>query len=258
MNNSKKGFVLVVLLSIILVLVIVAGVIKEKHDNKTNNEEYDRYIQETQIEDADDKDTEENVDSSKVKGFINKLKAKQDVKILILGDDMALSIGRSSDAGIWSDGVKNLIETTYGSKVNLTLLAKEGATLETGLTTTKENDMSGYDLTILCYGNNDSKASRKVSDVKEDYTEMVKNIKDKSPDSLMIAVLESSLELNNPYRLAVVEVATNNSLIKADMREAFNSSGKKDSSISKNGFPNDTGYQIYTQTIGKKIKEAME
>lgn len=258
MNNSKKGLILIALLSIILVLVIGAGLIKERYENKTNKEEYDRYIEETQIEETKDKNTEGSIDSSKIKGFINKLKAKQDVRVLILGDDMALSVGRNSDSGIWSGGVKNLIETTYGSKVDLTVLASEGATLENGLTTTKEKDISDYDLTILCYGNNDSKASRKVSTVKENYTEIVKNIKDKSPDSLMIAVLESSLELNNPYRLAVVEVAATNSLIKADMREAFNSSGKKDSALSKNGFPNDTGYQIYTQTIGKVIKEAMD
>ena len=171
---------------------------------------------------------------------------------------MAMSKGRTSDSGIWSDGFKHLIETTYGSKVNLTLLAKEGATLETGLRATKENDISDYDLAILCYGNNDAKTSRKISDVKENYAEIVKNIKAKSPEALMIAILESSLELNNAYRMAIIESADSNSLIKVDMREAFNSSGKKEAAISKNGFPNDTGYQIYTQTLGNKIKKAME
>lgn len=259
MNNSKRGFILVIILSVILVLVIGAGMIKEKRDNNKSMEEYTRYIEETGSKEADEKENaEEQLDSSKIKGFINKIKTKQDVKVLMLGDDMAMSVGKTSDAGIWSDGVKNLIETTYGSKVSLTVLAKEGATTETGVAATKENDISGYDLVILCYGNNDSKQSIKTSAVKENYTNIVGNIKAKSPDALMISILESSLELNNAYRLAIVEVATNNSLIKADMREAFNSSGKKESSLAKNGFPNDTGYQLYTQTIGKKIKEAME
>ena len=260
MNNSKRGFILVIILSVVLVLVIGAGTIKEKRDNKKSTEEYNTYMQEIENKEVGENTeaSEEKVDSSKIKGCINKLKAKQDVKVLILGDDMAISKGRTSDAGIWSDGIKNLIETTYGSKVNLTLLAKEGATLETGLKATKENDISDYDLAILCYGNNDAKESRKISDVKENYTDIVKNIKAKSPEALMIAVLESPLELNNSYRMAVIEVADTNSLLKADMREAFNSSGKKESSISKNGFPNDTGYQIYTQTIGDKIKKAME
>ena len=106
MNNSKRGFILVIILSVILVLVIGAGMIKEKRDNNKSMEEYTRYIEETVIKEADEKENaEEQLDSSKIKGFINKIKTKQDVKVLMLGDDMAMSVGKTSDAGIWSDGV---------------------------------------------------------------------------------------------------------------------------------------------------------
>ena len=42
MNNSKRGFILVIILSVILVLVIGAGMIKEKRDNNKSKEEYTR------------------------------------------------------------------------------------------------------------------------------------------------------------------------------------------------------------------------
>ena len=258
MNNSKRGFILVIILAVILVGVIIAGTIKDKHESKINNEEYSAYVEAASEESEESNKTDyEEVDSSKTEGLVEKLRAKQEIKILMLGDDMAMSIGRSSDSGIWSEGIKNLLQTTYGSKADLKLLAKEGATTETGVTLVKENDLSDYDLVILCYGNNDNKNSLKVQDVKTNYTEIITKIREKSPHALMIAVLESSLELNNSYRLAISEVATSNSLIIADMRNAFNSSGMKESSLAKNGFPNDQGYQVYTQAIGDKIKGAM-
>ena len=258
MNNSKRGFILVIILAVILVGVIIAGVIKDKQESKISNEEYSAYVEAVSEESEESNKTDyEEVDPSKTEGLVEKLRAKQDIKILMLGDDMAISIGRSSDSGIWSEGIKNLLQTTYGSKADLKLLGKEGATTETGVALVKENDLSEYDLVILCYGNNDNKNSLKVQDVKTNYTEIITKIREKSPHALMIAVLESSLELNNSYRLAISEVATSNSLIIADMRNAFNSSGMKESSLAKNGFPNDQGYQVYTQAIVDKIKGAM-
>lgn len=258
MNNSKRGFILVVILSVILIMLIIAGVIKERHDNKLSEEEYvscnEMYEKKALEENVPEESTK---DPSKIIGLANKLKGKQDVNVLILGDDIAMSTGRKSEAGIWSDALKNLLESTYGSKVNLKLVAKEGATTEMGLSDIKENDISDYDLVILCYGSNDRKEARKLSDVKKNYIEIIRQIKQKSPTSLVIAVLESSLELNNSYRLAVLDVAANNYMLVADMRNAFDSSGKSEASISNNGLPNDAGYEIYTQTIAKKIKEVV-
>lgn len=256
-NNSKKGLIVIIFLVIILVGVIVAGTIKEKRDSKVLNQEYINSVKTSEIEEENqqvDNNNAENIDVSKVKGLGEKLRAKVDVRVLVLGDGIAMSQGRNSDNGIWSEGVKNLIETTYGSKVTMTLLAQQGATTETGVTAVRENDIKNYDLVIICYGQNDNNKSLKTSDVKNYYKSIVDKIRNESPDASIIAVLESTLELNNVYRNAIQEVATANYLNVADMKNAFLSSGVKESTLVSSSLPNDQGYQVYTQTIGNTIR----
>lgn len=259
MNNSKKGITIIILLLIILIGIIGIGTIKERYNNKKDSEEYETSLSISDETGSENEEEEEEdvLDSSKVDGFFEKLRAKQDVKVLMLGDEIAMSKGRTSDNGVWSEGVKNLIERNYGSKAALELAAQENATTASGLTKIQNTDISSYDLIILCYGYADNNAGVKVEDVKNNYKSIINKIMKENSNATIIVVLESMLPINNPYRAAINEIATSNSLIIADMKNAFVSSGLKESSLANKGLPNDRGYQVYTQTIEKRIKESM-
>lgn len=256
MNNSKKGLFIIGILCAILVIVVGAGKVKERHENKINTEEYIASVTASQ-EAADQKQEEQEQDKAKLKSAVDKLRAKEDVKVLMLGDCIAMSSGRTSENGIWSEGIKNAILKQFGSNASMEVIAQKDATTATGLTQLQNADLSGYDIVILSYGYNDNKDKLKVDDTKANYKAIVDKVLKENNHAMIISVLESSLELNNPYRAAINEVSTTKSLIIADMKNAFITSGVKESTLASNGLPNDKGYQIYTQTIENKLKQAV-
>ncbi|SFU63434.1 Lysophospholipase L1 [Clostridium sp. DSM 8431] len=260
MSNSKKGLYIIIALAAILIVIIGAGKFKEKKENKINNEEYIASMSKASDSNEEKEETteeEEKQDTSKMKSAPEKLRAKEDVKVLMLGDAIAMSSGRTSENGIWSEGIKSAILKEFGSKASMEVIAQKDATTATGLNQLKNADLSGYDIVILCYGYNDNKDKLKVEDVKADYKAIVDKIMKENNHAMIMSVLESSLELNNPYRSAINEVSTTKSLITVDMKNAFVSSGIKESSLASNGLPNDKGYQVYTQAVESKLKQVV-
>lgn len=263
LNNNRNGKVIIITLMLIFVGVLTLGIIKDKKINSNNEEDYNNYIEEAkttvkaETTETDTKASEEVVKTEAV-DFYGKLKNKSAVKVLILGDGLALSQGSTSSAGTWDAGVFNLIQNTYGSAVELTSLAKAGASSSVGLTVAKNNKLEGYDLVITCFGHNDSNSASNINDLKTNYVGIVNEIKTKNPKAVILPILPSTLQLDNKYRLKIQEVAAENNLTCVDMKTAFVNSGISDAKLLNGNLPSDIGYQIYTQTIGSVIKAAVK
>lgn len=268
MDNNKKGIIAIVILGIALIITLSFGVIKDKQLNKKNETDYNNWTDTKTSNNSDTTDFEEKIEGTTIsdansntnvqkKSFYEKLKGKENVRILILGDGIALSEGRDSDNGIWDQGLAYFIQNTYGSKAELISLAQKKSTVKEGLSVTSNNDISNYDLIITCFGYNDNSSKVKIETFTENYNNLIKAIKEKNNNGTIIALLPSTLSKENSYRAAIQKLATDNNFVCADTRQTFDKSGILEGKLLNSGLPNDTGYQLYTQTFEAIIKEAV-
>ncbi|HEY5524362.1 MAG TPA: SGNH/GDSL hydrolase family protein [Clostridium sp.] len=258
MNNNKKGMAIIIILFLVFAGVLTLGVIKDKKYNSDNQADYNKYIEESKTAEVAAKTEEVKETPQEVLDFYGKLKNKKAVKVLVLGDGLALSQGSTSNSGVWDAGVVNLIQTTYGSTAELISLAKVGAASSVGLSVAKSNNLEGYDLVITCFGHNDNASAVNINDFKTNYTEIVKAIKEKSPKATILPILPSTLALDNKYRAKIQEVATENALTCIDTKTAFTKSGIAEAKLLNGNMPSNIGYQLYTQTIGEVIKAGVK
>ena len=258
-SKNKIENIIILVLSVVLVITLTFGIIKDKKESKKNLEEYSEVINE------DGKDKETSSDSvtqepnEVVKDDVySKLRKKESVNLLVLGDGLALSQGRTSDNGIWDQGVKSLIQNTYGSNVELKSLAKNGSSSAVGVETVKNNDISGYDLIVTCYGHNDNTVGISIEEFKKNYQDIINEIKTKNPNGTIITILPNTLSTDNEYSVAIKEVSNNNGIDFADTKTTFINSGLGEDNLINSGLPNDKGYQLYTETIGNVIKKKIQ
>lgn len=259
LNNTKKGIVMIITLILVLAGVLTLGILKDKNSKDDNQDNYSANIEETKTEETEDvKEKPQTETAEEVTDFYGKLKNKEALKVLILGDGLALSQGSTSNNGVWDTGVVNLIKNTYGNAVEMVSLAKAKATTLVGLSVVNNNKIENYDLVITCFGHNDNMAAVNINDFEKNYSEMITQIKKMSPNATILPVLPSTLALDNNYRRKIQEVATENSLTCVDTKTAFANSGLTDAELLNGTLPNDTGYKLYTQTVGETIKTAMK
>lgn len=259
LNNNKRGITIIITLIIVLAGVLTLGIIKDRKVSSDNKADYNKYIEES-------KTTEVAAEPEEVKGetspenlnFYGKLKDKKAVRILVLGDGLALSQGSTSNGGLWDAGLRNLIQNTYGSTVELISLAKAASASSVGLNVAKSNNLENYDLVITCFGHNDSNSAININGFKTNYIGIVNEIKSKSPKVVILPVLPSTLPLDNKYRLKIQEVATENGLICIDTKTAFINSGITEAKLLNGNLPSDIGYQVYTEAVAKVIKAEMK
>lgn len=273
MNNSKKGILVTVILAIILVSVLTAGIIKDKRLLAQNKLDYNNWLEESNEEKSTEvnneskeeqpKNQEEQVQETVAKNteeslnLYEKLKNKEAVRLLILGDGIALSQGRTSENGVWERGIASLITSNYGSEVEVKSLAKAGASSAVGYDIVNSNDISNFDLIIMCYGQNDNNTAVNTNQFKLNYENIVSKVKESNPNGTIIPILPNTLQIDNAYRNMIQQIAKDNSLEVADMKKAFTTSSIGEANLLNGTLPNDTGYQIYTQTLGEVIKKGM-
>lgn len=273
MNNSKKGIFVTAVLAIILAIVLTVGIMQDRKLLAQNKQDYDKWIEqsneansiEVNGEAKEEKTKKQEVQpqqtevksTEKSSNLYEKLKNKDSVRLLILGDGIALSQGRNSENGVWERGIASLITSTYGSEVEVKSLAKAGASSAVGYDVVNSNDISNFDLIIICYGQNDNNTAVNTNQFKINYESIVSKVKESNPNGTIIPILPNTLQINNSYRDIIQEIAKDNSLDVADMKKAFASSSIGEANLLNGTLPNDTGYQIYTQVLGESIKKGM-
>lgn len=261
MKSERRWTVLIILLSIALIVVLGAGVIKEKKLNKKNAEEYSEWNKEKNNSPKVEEDVTEELPEAEevvkkedeILDFYGKLKNKQDVKILILGDGLALSEGKTSDAGVWDKNLALSIESTYGVKVELQSLSERGANVARGVQVLNNNPtVKDFDLVITCFGQID-KVGVNLDQFKNDYMKIINDLQTRNEKCVVMPILPSTINTESPYRIKIQEVATEKGLDVIDARGAFNNAGVPFESLLNGSLPNDKGYEVYTKEASKII-----
>ena len=270
MNNSRKGLGIIIVLFIVLIGVLTLGILKEKKmqkdsesvtsewvaskDNSTSKEDK----KEEEKPSNEEKKEEQEAPKEEYKGLYSKLKNKADVRMLVLGDGLALSQGRNTTAGIWDKEIANWMTNTYGSKVELVSLARAGATSGVGYEVAANNDISNYDLIIICFGQNDNNKLTNINTFNANYQGIINKVKEKKPEGTLPPKLPSKFVADSAYRVAIQNISENNTLNAIDVSNEFANSGVAINQLVGNaGLPNDKGYGLYIKAVTKHIENSM-
>lgn len=194
----------------------------------------------------------ENQDS-----FYQKLQDGFDVNILIVGDSISAGSGASDEDHRWFNMLKKDIEETYHVKVLMNNVSLGGNTSYAGYVRTSNlQDGDIYDLTILCFAQNDS-----PSELPFYYESLVRAVKQNCPKSDIISIKESTLrkEKHIPKVEAIEGVSAYYGIPVADMVKAYLATGLEYEELSEDKIhPSDSGQQVYYETMRDLIWRGAE
>ncbi|WP_239618837.1 SGNH/GDSL hydrolase family protein [Cohnella mopanensis] len=187
------------------------------------------------------------------RNLYEKLLLGKNIRYLVLGDSIGQSDGAGSDQGKWFNGLDKQLRDAYKGVAFHDIVATGGAVTFGGwidyLTHLKHPD--GYDMVILCFGQNDQGDS--LERFQESYEALVRQIMHDYPLAEIVTLIENSLS-SEAFAVTIKSVSTHYDLLNVDLRKAFKESGKLYSTLTDDGVhPNTEGYDYYTKSIYKTI-----
>ena len=139
-------------------------------------------------------DTNENtpsmpIDETVQLDFYQKIKNKESIDALVLGDSIGANSGASQHAARWDIKFKDLLFNEYGVAMNLNNVSVPGTDSMFGIIKiNQEINLKDYDLVILCFGQNDNEAF-----ISTYYESLIRAIRKANKNIEIISILESSL-----------------------------------------------------------------
>lgn len=240
--KKNKDIIMIIILTLILVITIITGVIKDKTLMEKNKKEV------IQMNELNKKEREEKQRISNLNVY-EKLKENRDVNILVVGDGIGAQVGLESNESGWIFKLQNYLRNNYHCKVNVNNISIGLAISYQGYNDVMKENLSNYDLVILCYGQND----RRILDVKQFniiYEALIRQIRVKNPNCDIIPIIESPLREYNDYANSIISISNYYGFNYADTIKGFNTSGIDYLQLTTDGvFPNVKGYDIYFNTI---------
>lgn len=209
-------------------------------------------------------------DESALPQVIGRLRRKEPVKILVMGD----SISTGCNASGWADGepfqpaypelVRQHLAAHYGGPVEMENLSISGKTSRSGLAMCDQGVLGEPDLVIIAFGMNDS-AGVPVADFRKNTAAMIAKIRKARPmaEFILVATMLGNRdwprlkqELFPRYRDALNELCEPGVAL-ADMTSTWAEflKRKKDWDLTGNGVnhPNDFGHRVYAQMISSLL-----
>lgn len=186
---------------------------------------------------------DETVNSQSV---YEKLDKGEDVNILILGDSIGISSHASDTEHSWVYQMEQSLEERYGSGIYINNMSMNGNISYSEYVRAKAlKDGVNYDLAILCVGENDS-----VYEFSPYYEALIRAVAEKYKNCQIISVLQSSQTYESEKIQKTIALCEHYDIPMADTIAAFAQSGIPYEQLSSDGIhPNDTGYEIYTNTV---------
>jgi len=241
-------------LSVLTILLIIVGIyaigVGVKRANK--NEKALTVLSQERREESSIKD-----DKILNLNFYENLSENNNVNALIIGDSMSQSTG-SSNNNKWSNLLIKDIKTKYKSTMTTDLITGDSTTsVRAYVELNKTKITKKYDVAFLCFGQNDQ-WSITAKQFGTYYESIIINLKKTNPNIEIIPIIESSFREHNSYSDIIIALSKNYNLQQADTLLAFTNSGNTYNELAeKTELPNDKGYSLYAQTIGKVISSNM-
>ena len=250
---KKLENIFLVFLIIGNIFVIGYGTMKDKIDEKKLSilasaeqlkENKQDLEEQTKTKEQQQKDKEANYN------LYDKLRNGKSISTLIIGDGIAASNG-AEDKRQWYSNLQNWISQTYKVEDKTDMKVHPGGGIDDGIKEYGAGEESGYDLVILCYGQNDRQMD--IHQWSKKYENMVREVIAKNPKSDVILLIESSFQNYEIIPNAIKKIAQYYGLQYIDMRKVFNDSGTPYNKLSAGINPNNDGYALYFKAISNLI-----
>lgn len=247
-SNRSKSKVLdisIIILIIALIVVIGVGTIRDKKTLARNMETYSG---------DSTSSSENNENQATTSNPYEKIKEGKEVNILVLGNGIGLSEGKTDESGNWTSSLSKWLEETYKSKANITNLSQDKATVKVGLEELEKNK-DNFDLAYIIFGENDQKAL-KPNEFKDDYEKIIENLKERNKNVAIVPIIENSLRKKNEYTTIIEGIAKANDLKVLDMATVFTKDPAPYAKLTTKGgiYPNNVGYSLYFSNVKSLIE----
>ena len=247
-SNRSKSKVLdisIIILIIALIVVIGVGTIRDKKTLARNMETYSG---------DSTSSSENNENQATTSNPYEKIKEGKEVNILVLGNGIGLSEGKTDDSGNWTSSLSKWLEETYKSKANITNLSQDKATVKVGLEELEKNKDT-FDLAYIIFGENDQKAL-KPNEFKEDYEKIIEILKERNKNVDIVPIIENSIRKKNEYTTIIEAIGKDNYIKVLDMATVFTKDPAPYAKLTTKGgiYPNNVGYSLYFSNVKSLIE----
>lgn len=244
-SKSKVLDISIIILIIALALVIAVGTIRDKKTLAKNMEIYSS---------DSSNNSEDNEKQATTSNPYEKIKKGEEVNILVLGNGVGLSEGKTDESGNWTSSLSKWLEETYKSKANITNLSQDKATVKVGLEELEKNK-DNFDLAYIIFGENDQKEI-KPNEFKEDYEKIIKNLKERNRNISIVPIIENSLRKKNEYTTIIEDIGKDNDIKVLDMATVFTKDPAPYAKLTTKGgiYPNNVGYSLYFSNVKSLIE----
>lgn len=189
-------------------------------------------------------------------GLYDKLKNKERIEVLVLGDSIGANSGATEHVTRWDTQFITAINKQYGSEVGITNLSVPGTGSLFGIVklVEQEIDLNKFDLAVVCYGHNDGESSFDIY-----YEALIRYLKHGNANLEILPILESSQKDEATKVEKFKKICEYYELDYADTIAAFETSGKEYDALVKDGIhPNDDGYALYATALENVLTSRVE
>lgn len=185
--------------------------------------------------------------------FYQKLKNKQNINILVIGDSIGESDGVDAKKA-WYTKLSNWFNSEYSLNAKVKLLTHPGGGVLNGLSEYNKKNAAGYDLIIICYGQNDR--SMDINTWSVLYETLIRRAISYNPQAEIIPLIESSFQNYESIPNAIKQISLYYKLQYIDVRTAFKESGIPYNKLAPDGtHGNEDGYNLYFKAVSNLISK---
>ena len=210
---------------------------------------------------ANEKKLKEIAGDIKAYGVYYKIRDRDPVNCLVVGDSIGESDRASADGMKWYNRLGNFFINTYGIIPAFSLAVHPGADIQTALADYEKKPGKGYDLVFVCYGQNDRAGY--LHTFASAYETLVRDVIANNPRGDLYLMAESSFQTDAATGVAsnrtdipgtIKQVAGYYGLAHVDLGEAVRGAGRDADELTIDGVhPNDAGYALYAGALEKVI-----
>jgi lysophospholipase L1-like esterase len=193
------------------------------------------------------------------KNFYEKIKTKESVRTLIIGDSIGEGAGAANKNETWFARVTASLEATYQVTNTITNLSTGGASVLGGWTDYNLNKdiKDQYDLVFICFGQNDQ-GDLPLSAYENIYEALIRQIKEEKGNPEIFLIIENAIK-KETLPDAVMKLAAHYDLSVIDSRLAFGQSGIPDAELSDDGVhPSSKGQELYHELMMNTIQTNLQ
>ena len=244
---------LTVVLLVVLVIFTLAAIWRTKQDSTVLSEKNQEHWEE-RIE-------EQNAQRERLKNYTvyDKLKREEDLRVFVMGDEIAAQRGKEYSNSGWYDLLESAWKREYKIQVTKIDNTAYGTNVLQWLYEYQQMDKSAkkYDIAFLSLGYNDQQ-EMKAEQFGQCYEALIRQMKKDNPKCEIVLMIANCMK-ETEFIDKIKELCDYYDLVCLDMVKGFQKAALSESELTSDGFyPNNDGYREYYDNISTLIKKNLE